>query len=147
MSARVLVIDDDVEVCELLAKVLARAGHTVVTAGSGEEGLPHLVPGAVDCLVVDKQLPRMQGFEVIAEARRRIPGLPVVLVTAHPEPFSLGAERPDALLLKPFKSLGAIEDAVAGALEVGATQSPLKELRARLTQVVADLAPQRKRRP
>lgn len=146
MTARVVIIDDEAEVCELIAKVLTRAGYEVRAALSGEEGLTHVRAGEVDCLVVDKQLPGMHGGEVVAEARRRIPGLPVVLITAHPEPFSLGTERPDVCLAKPFKSLQAIEDAVVSALESGATTGPLSDLRQRLTSVVAEIAPGRKKR-
>lgn len=146
MKPRVVVIDDEPEVCDLVARVLTRAGYQVTVALSGEEGLEHVAPGALDCLVVDKQLPRMHGGEVIAEARRRMPGLPVVLITAFPEPFSLGGERPDVSLAKPFKNLKVIEDAVGAALAGGAAlTSPLAALRARFTQVVAEIAPGRKK--
>jgi CheY-like chemotaxis protein len=144
VSTRVLVIDDEPEVCELLGKVLARAGYDVVTALSGEAGLGAL-DESVACLVVDKLLPHLGGLEVMAEARRRRPGLPVVLVTAHPEPFSLGDERPDCVLAKPFKNLSAIEEAVKVALEarpVGA----LSELKERVAAVVAEMSPLRRKR-
>ncbi len=138
MSSRIVVIDDDVLVCELVAKVLTRAGHLVVTATSGEAALEHLVSGQVDCVVVDKHLPGMHGAEVVAEARRRIPGLPIVMITAHPEPFSLGAERPDVCLAKPFRDLAAIEEAVTQALESVTGETALTGLRERFTQVVTD---------
>lgn len=143
--SRVLVIDDEPDVCELLGKVLARAGYDVVTAHTGEAGLQALDDGAIACLVVDKLLPHMGGLEVMAEARRRQPGLPVVLVTAHPEPFSLGDERPDAVLAKPFKNLAAVEDAVRAAIEAR-PPGPLTELRDRVVAVVSEIAPIRRKR-
>jgi CheY-like chemotaxis protein len=143
--ARILVVEDEAEVCELLWKVLTRAGHDVVTAASGEAGLEVLSLGPVACLVVDKRLPGLGGLEVMAEARRRQPGLPVVLVTAHPEPFSLGDERPDAVLGKPFKSLAAVEDAVRAAIDAR-PPGPLSELRERVAAVVAEIAPGRRKR-
>jgi len=147
MSSRIVVIDDDVQVCELVARVLTRAGHRVVTAHSGETALEHLTFGSVDCLVVDKHLPGMHGAEVVAEARRRIPGLPVVLLTAYPEPFSLGVERPDVCLAKPFRDLAAIEEAVTRALESVTSETALTGLRERLTQVVTEtMSPMRKKR-
>lgn len=146
MSAlRVVIIDDEAEVRDLLGKVLERAGYEVVTAATGEQGLAHVVPGAIDCLVVDKLLPHMGGLEVMVEARRRVPRLPVVLVTAHPEPFSLGVERPDVVLPKPFKNLKAVEDAVAAAIE-GAKVSPLEQLTDRVVAAVTELGPLRKKR-
>lgn len=145
MSGRVVVIEDDGEVRELLGKVLARAGYDVVTAPTGEAGLRALDEGSVACLVVDKLLPHLGGLEVMAEARRRRPGLPVVLVTAHPEPFTLGDARPDAVLAKPFKSLAAVEDAVRAAIEAR-PPGPLSELREKVAAVVAEIAPLRRKR-
>ncbi len=147
MSSHIVVIDDDGEICDLVARVLIRAGHTVTVASSGEAALEHVTPGQIDCLVVDKQLTGMHGSEVVAEARRRIPGLPVVLITAHPEPFSLGAERPDVCLAKPFRDLLQIEEAVAQALESASGQRAPTGLRERLTQVVTEtISPIRKKR-
>ncbi len=146
-ASRIVVVDDDTHVCELVARVLTRAGHVVITANSGEDALQYLNLGAVDCLVVDKHLPGMNGAEIVAEARRRMPGLPVVLITAHPEPFSLGAERPDVCLAKPFRDLVAIEEAVALALESVTGETALTGLRERLTQVVTEtMSPMRKKR-
>lgn len=144
---RLLVVDDEAEVCALVAKALTRAGHEVLTAQSGEAALALLDVGPVDCLVVDKMLPGMHGGEVMSEARRRFPNLPVVLITGHPEPFSFGDERPDVTLAKPFKSLAAIEEAVNQALASTTDDgSPVETLKERLTQVVAEMTPLRRKR-
>lgn len=146
--SRVLVIDDAPEVRELIAKVLARAGHEVSVAGSGEEALAWLDGHPADVALVDKNLPHMHGSEVVARARARQPELAVVLMSAHPEPFALPPERLDGYLAKPFKSLKAIEEAVTSALDSAAAARKRSELRERLSQVVADLAPGgRKRTP
>lgn len=144
---RVLVIDDDVEIHELVGKVLVRAGYQVRTASNGEDGLTILDEFAADLIVVDKNLPRMNGAEVIREARRRFPSIAVILITAFPEPFSLGPERLNGYLGKPFKSLKAIEDAVSQALDSAEEIRHRDELRNRLSQVVADLKPGAKKRP
>lgn len=148
MSTRVLVVDDDPDVCELVGKTLTRVGHRVVTAHSGEAALELLEQG-LDCLVVDKLLPGMHGAELMAEARRRFPSLPVVLISGHPEPFSFGDERPDVILAKPFKSLQAIEEAVTQALTGVSDPSPVESavetIKERLTQVV-ELTPLRRKR-
>ena len=52
-SRRVLVVDDEAEVCVLVARTLTRAGYEVLTAQSGEAALSLLGTGPVDCLVVD----------------------------------------------------------------------------------------------
>jgi CheY-like chemotaxis protein len=144
---RVLVIDDDVEVHELIGRVLLRAGYQVRTAASGEEGLDVLDNFPADLLVVDKNLPGMHGGEVIFQARRRFPVMAVILITAFPEPFSLGPERLNGYLAKPFKSLKAIEEAVAAAIEGAEGLRQRAELKSRLSQVMAELTPGLKKRP
>ena len=144
---RILIIDDDLEIHDLLRKVLLRAGYEVRAAATGEEGLQVLAGYPADLLIVDKNLPRMHGAEVIREARQRSPSIAVILVTAFPEPFSLGPDRLNGYLGKPFKSLKAVEDAVAQALEAAAEVQKREELKSRLSQVVAGLTPGAKKRP
>jgi two-component system response regulator YesN len=145
-ARRILVVDDAPEVLDLLKKVLGRAGYEVETAGTGEEGLELLKLRPVDLIIVDKNLPRMHGGEVITQARRVLPQVAVILITAFPEPFSLPPERLDGYLAKPFKSLKAIEEAVAAALESSLAAKRRWELRDRLNQVVAELRPGTKKR-
>jgi two-component system OmpR family response regulator len=143
----VLVVDDEAEVCELVARTLTRAGHEVLTATTGEAAVALLDAGPIDCLVVDKHLPGMHGGEVMAEARRRSPNLAVVLISGHPEPLSFDDARPDVTLSKPFKSLAVIEEAVAQAMAASRAAVPVVEsLKERLTQVVAEIAPLRRKR-
>jgi CheY-like chemotaxis protein len=147
VSQRIVVIDDEAEVCELIGKVLIRAGHEVLVAHSGEAGLALLEANEVHCLVVDKLLPQMGGLEVVAAVRRRWPAIAIVLVTAHPEPFNLGAERPEVVLAKPFKNLAAVEDAVREAIEAhAADKGPLTNLKERVAAVVAEMTPGRRKR-
>ena len=144
---RILVIDDDLEINELVSKVLVRAGYQVRTATNGEDGLAILQEFPADLMVVDKNLPRMHGAEVIREARRRFPFIGVILITAFPEPFALGQERLNGYLGKPFKSLKAIEDAVLQALDSAEDIRRRDELKSRLSQVMAELTPGHKKRP
>ena len=144
---RILVIDDDVEINELVAKVLVRAGYEVRAATTGEDGLVMLNTFPADLLIVDKNLPRMHGGEVIVQARRRFPFVAVILITAFPEPFALGPERLNGYLAKPFKSLKAIEEAVIAALDSAEDLRRREELKVRLSQVVAELTPGPKKRP
>ncbi len=146
MKPRIVVIDDEQAVCELIGKVLLRAGYEVDTARTGEAGLAVFDTGEIDCLVVDKILPTMNGLEVVAEVRRRFPRTAIVLVTAHPEPLTLEAERPEVVLAKPFKNLDAIVDAVREARELVSQRTPLSQLRQRVAAVVAEIAPARRRR-
>lgn len=143
---KVLVIDDDQAICDLLAKVLSRRGYEVKTAVTGETGLAAIETFEPELLIVDKMLPEMHGSEVISQARAKRPFLGVILITAFPEPFSLGPDRLDAYLAKPFKNLRLIEETVQKALESAGEARRRDELKSKLAQVVADLTPGAKRR-
>ena len=146
MTKRIVVIDDEPAVCELIGKVLIRAGHEVLIAHTGEAGLALLAENEIHCLVVDKLLPQMGGLEVVAAVRRRWPSIAIVLVTAHPEPFNLDAERPEVVLAKPFKNLVAVEDAVREAMETHAAARGALNLKERVAAVVAEMTPGRRKR-
>ena len=146
MRKRILIVDDQPEVCTLVEKVLERVGYDVLTAWSGEDAVELLRKQHVDLIIVDKNLPRMHGGEVIIQARKLLPAVAVILITAFPEPFALPPERLDGYLAKPFKSLKAIEEAVAQALESSEAARRRFELRDRLNQVVATLQTGAKKR-
>ena len=146
VARRVLVVDDEPAVNDLVSKVLVRAGYTVRTCETGEDALEQLRREPAELIIVDKNLPRMHGGEVIIHARKMLPHVAVILITAFPEPFALPPERLDGYLAKPFKSLKAIEEAAAQALDSSEAARRRFELRDRLNQVVAELTPGAKKR-
>ena len=84
LSARVLLVDDDTMVRAVLAGYLEAQGYEVVQATDGLDALARLDAGdAADLLVTDLAMPGMNGLMLIAEARRRHPGLPVLLLTGY----------------------------------------------------------------
>jgi CheY-like chemotaxis protein len=143
--SRILVIDDEPQVCELVLKVLGREGHLLECAYDGEAGLDKFRAAPFDLVIVDKNLPRMHGGEVIVAVRKLKPTVAVILMTAFPEPFALPPERLDAYLAKPFKSLKAIGEAVAQALAASEAAQRREALRVKVAQVVAELTPPKKR--
>ncbi|HET6449669.1 MAG TPA: ATP-binding protein [Spirochaetia bacterium] len=83
-SARILVVDDELGVREGCRKILSADGYEAVTAGDGKAGLEQLVErGPFDVLLVDLQMPRMSGLELIQEARNRDPDIVPIIITAH----------------------------------------------------------------
>ena len=79
---RILFVDDEVLAREITAEGLEEAGFSLLTAESGTTALDLLDAGeAVDLLVTDLSMPRMDGLALIREAQRRRPGLPAVLLT------------------------------------------------------------------
>lgn len=114
--AKVLVIDDVEAVREAMALVLENAGHEVLQAADGVEGLRRLGEGPVDLLITDVLMPGADGIEVIKEVRRSAPHLKVIAMSGGgnrlPAGFSLkmaqafGAK---AVLYKPFENAELVE--------------------------------------
>jgi two-component system response regulator CpxR len=101
---RILVIDDDAELCSLLAEFLGREGFTVEFRHDGLSGLARATEGVFDLVVLDVMLPGLDGFEVLRRLRAKS-RLPVLMLTARGEDvdrivgLELGA---DDYLPKPF---------------------------------------------
>ena len=82
--ARILVVDDELGVREGCRKILAAEGYEVVTAGDGKAGLEQFLErGPFAVLLVDLQMPRMSGLELMREARNRDPDILPIIITAH----------------------------------------------------------------
>nr|WP_294509053.1 PAS domain S-box protein [uncultured Rhodopila sp.] len=83
-GARVLLVDDDALVCDVLAASLEDAGYTVQRANSGPAALAALAAGdRVDIIVSDLTMPGMDGLALIRMAQQQRPGLPAVLLTGY----------------------------------------------------------------
>ncbi|TWV55876.1 response regulator transcription factor [Streptomyces misionensis] len=102
--ARVLVVDDDPTVAEIVAGYLDRAGYAVDRAGDGPTALGHALEHRPDLVVLDLMLPGMDGLEVCRRMRERGP-VPVIMLTARgdEEDRVLGLEvGADDYVTKPF---------------------------------------------
>lgn len=105
-GSRVLLIDDDAELCELVTQYLTARGFVVETRRNGETGLESAQSGGYSILVLDVMLPGIDGFEVLRRLRSGpASSVPVVMLTAHGDEvdrivgLELGA---DDYLGKPF---------------------------------------------
>ena len=87
-KAKVLIVEDDHFVRQVLSAMVSAAGYEVTGAGSAEEALELAPPLGPDAVTVDYDLPGINGLE-LAERLRRIEGLesvPILLVTSHEFP-------------------------------------------------------------
>ena len=112
---RILVVEDDTAVLEVLVDLLRRDGHTTVAAATGQDGIRRFSPGAFDVVLVDRGLPDMSGDHVALSIKNRAADLPVVLVTGFGDIMEATAERPpgvDLVVGKPF-TLRALREAIA----------------------------------
>ena len=80
--ARILIVDDQDMMRDSLAQTLAREGHEVVAAPDGAAAAARLGAARFDLLITDLRMPKMTGLELLAEAKRLRPEMPVVLMTA-----------------------------------------------------------------
>ncbi len=105
---RVLVVDDDASVVEVIAANLEAEGYDVETAGDGVEAWDRVVSSVPDLLVLDWMLPGRNGIDLLADLRRhpRTQNLPVVLLSAKARDEEIWAgwqAGADYYLTKPFR--------------------------------------------
>lgn len=100
--ANILVIDDSPSVLALLESLLSAEGHQVSTTTSGKQGLQWIAQGTPDLVVTDMYMPEQDGMEVIREAHRLQPNLPLVAMSAKSGPLNLFAA---ARMLGAFSTL------------------------------------------
>jgi DNA-binding response OmpR family regulator len=80
---RLLVVEDDVRLADLLARSLREAGYAVDLARDGEEAVTHVALNAYDGIVLDVALPKRDGFGVSREIRSRGINVPILMLTAR----------------------------------------------------------------
>jgi len=107
-ESKILVVDDDIAILDLLENILGNEGYAVRTAACGREGLGLLEREQADLVLLDVQMPGMSGFEVLTKIRESHNDVPVVMVTGY-----------------------GSEDVAADALRLGADDYIAKPLRVR----------------
>ena len=101
---KVLIIDDEENVCELVSLYFGKAGYDVTCAGDGGEGLDRLREQRPDIVILDLMLPGMDGIDVCKEVRK-ISNVPLIMLTARVDEVDrvLGLEiGADDYITKPF---------------------------------------------
>ena len=122
-KATILIIDDEPGVCWALAELARSMGLSPETAGDADTGLARLAAGGVDLVVLDIQLPGLNGLEALPKIKAGHPDVPVIVITAH----------------------GTMESAVA-AVQRGAFEYLLKPVDMETLKTVLSAAVERRRR-
>jgi two-component system OmpR family response regulator len=128
---RLLIVEDDVEASEAMARGLVEGGHECVIAGDGEAGLVAAAAGRFDVLVVDRMMPRLDGVSMVGKLRQDGDATPVLFLSAlgevsdRVEGLHAGG---DDYLVKPyaFAELIARVEALARRRETGQVQTMLR---------------------
>jgi DNA-binding response OmpR family regulator len=82
---RILVVEDEPAIADFLRRGLQAEGYSVDCAGDGVEGERRAMSGDVDLVILDVMLPERDGVTVLKSIRGRMPGLPVIMLTARGE--------------------------------------------------------------
>jgi two-component system alkaline phosphatase synthesis response regulator PhoP len=114
MSQRILVVDDEAHILQVLSLKLRNAGYEVMTAVDGEEGFELATKHVPDLIITDFQMPYMTGLELCRElaSNKSTSAIPVLMLTARgyaldPEDLSIGNIRD--VLSKPFSPRAIVD--------------------------------------
>lgn len=121
-GARILIVDDDLQLLQLLATHLSQRGHTVTTARNGWEALETLGRQEADIVITDVRMPGMSGIDLLRQIRGERPETEVIVLTGHGTmEGAIKALRESGgfdYLLKPLKDVTQLEKVILRALEV-----------------------------
>ena len=118
-APRVLVVDDERKICELLKLLLGKDGYEVDSAGDGPSALRLLRKGPYDLVITDVKMPGMDGFELVERVRGVQRDIPLVVITGY---ATLGTaiqalrQGVDDYVTKPFR-LAEMRKVVSRVLE------------------------------
>jgi FixJ family two-component response regulator len=124
-TGRLLVVDDEIEIADLLAEFFTSLGYQVAVAHDAEAALALASRGRPDAVLLDVAMPRISGEEVLVRLHRLDPGLPIVMLTGHAdEEMGRRLLRSGAFdfVAKPVQ-LSVLERIVATAVAVGGSDS------------------------
>jgi DNA-binding NtrC family response regulator len=82
-KSQVLIVDDEDEICQLISHLMEREGFVPLVALDGKTALQQLRSASPDMMIVDLQLPDLDGLEILRQAKALDEDLPVVILTAH----------------------------------------------------------------
>ena len=114
MSKKIMIVDDSVTVRKVTTRLLERNGWDVATAKDGVDAIKQLQDASPDIVLLDIEMPRMDGFEVLRIVRRdpHLQNLPIIMITSRTgekhkqQAFDLGVNR---FLGKPFQEANLME--------------------------------------
>jgi DNA-binding NtrC family response regulator len=130
MNERILIVEDDADMRELLEEILAEEDYEIITAANGRFALAHIEneQERIDLIVTDVQMPELKGDELLRKARERRAETPVVVITAFGsvenavEMVKAGAF---SYLTKPFQTKDLLEIVSAALVQTEAARARL----------------------
>lgn len=120
MNVRLLIVDDESEIRDMLSRHFRYLGYEVVTASNGIEALEKLASDTIQVVVSDIVMPRMDGVDLLRALRQQHPMIRTIMITGYVtlenalSCMRLGA---DTCVFKPLEDLGELEEAVVRAIQ------------------------------
>ena len=114
--SKILVIDDEKGILQLIRQGLTRFGHKVETAGDGQEGINKFDVGNFDIVITDMCMPGVDGNGVVAHIRSS-PRQTVPVIAISGTPWKLESSKFDLVLMKPFP-LKKLVDSIGSFLTI-----------------------------
>ena len=94
---RILIIDDDPQILDMLGQILEREGYDIVKASNGKEGIKLYRENPVDLIITDIIMPEKEGIETIFELRKDFPDLKIIAISGggriDPEEYLFVAQK------------------------------------------------------
>ena len=134
MQHRIVIVDNEVRLAEVLAAALAHIGYRTEAFGNAKEALEAIDKEAADLVISDMRMPEMSGRELLHEIKKRSPDVPVIIMTAYTsvrDAVELVKEGAFDYVSKPFET-DDIATAVARALKLSDVVRDNKRLRGEL---------------
>lgn len=130
MNTKILIVDDDINICELLRLYIEKEGYSTVIANDGAQALEIFNKEQPNLVLLDIMLPKLDGWQVCREIRKTS-DCPIIMLTAKGEVFDkiLGLELgADDYVVKPFEAKEVIARIRAVLRRIGSTEEAIKEV-------------------
>ena len=119
MSARLLIVDDEIEIREMLSRHFRLLGYEAHLAGDGQEAIDVLNNKRIDIIVSDIMMPVMDGVALLRAVRRQFPMTKVIMITGYitlENALACMRNGAETCVFKPLSDLKELDDAVNAAI-------------------------------
>lgn len=119
MNARLLIVDDEPEICEMLSRHFRYLGFHVETASDGIEALEKLAKARTEVIISDIVMPQMDGVELLRTIRQQYPMIHTIMITGYvtlENALACMRHGADTCVFKPLEDLTELEEAVEFAV-------------------------------
>jgi putative nucleotidyltransferase with HDIG domain len=140
MEERILIVDDEEVICNVLDRRLTREGYFCTTAHNGKEALNHFYKNSFSLIISDIKMPEMTGIELLQKVKAIDPKMKMIMVTAYPEiDLAVNAMRLGAFdfIIKPA-DLDLIVMSVKKALESKRLEEEIEAYHNRMEELVEE---------